>query len=288
MLLASATALLLGAAVATADTGADRTLALSAFGSFLLLVVLGGLWARRSRVEPSDAAAERAATATQIARELRDPLLSIKGLSASGIRLYDEMNDEGRREFFRLVDQEASRLKLAAEQIATALQIDADRLEYDRREEDLGALIEEIAWQAPHGDHPMVVETEPKITVEIDRRRVGEALTNLIDNAAKFSPPDAPIEVRAYRDERGDAVIEVGDHGPGIPPDRHTEVFTRFTSWRPPGYEETPGVGVGMYIARAHVRAQGGRIGIADREDAEEGAEEHPGTTLRVILPTAR
>lgn len=276
--LAASTALLLGAALA--DGAGGRGLLLLCLASFIAFVAVGGIWAVSLRPDPNDALAERAETASKIAHELKNPLMSIKGLAGTGVRLFDSMSDEERREFFTLIDQEAGRLKTIAEQMATAMKIDADRLTYDFHEEDLGALVEEVAWNAPHGEHPMAVETEPDVTVRVDRMYFGEAITSLIDNAGKFSPPDAPIEVRVYLDEDGDALVEVADRGPGIPAEQRPQVFSKFASWRPAGYEETPGAGLGLFVARAHVLAHGGRI---DTEDRDEG-----GTMLRVTLPAER
>lgn len=277
-LFAGSTALLLGAAIAE-DTG-GRGLLLLCLVSFVAFVAVGGIWAVSLRPDPNDVLAERAETASKMAHELKNPLMSIKGLAGTGVRLYDSMSEEERREFFTLIDEEAGRLKTIAEQMATAMKIDAGRLTYDLREEDLGALVEEVAWDAPHGEHPMIVETEPDVMVRVDRAHFDEAITSLIDNASKFSPPDAPIEVRAFRDEDGDAIVEVADRGPGIPLEQRREVFRKFAAWRPAGYEETPGAGLGLFIARAHVLEHGGQIEADDRDGG--------GTMLRVTLPAQR
>lgn len=228
-------------------------------------------------VGPPQDAAQRAELMSHIAHELKNPLMSIKGLSATGARLYDSMSDEERLEFFRLVDAEATRMKSVLEATSTALQIDAGTLGYTVRDEDVGKLAEEVAWGCEIGDHAMVVEAEKGLVAKIDRIRYAETLANLIDNAAKFSPPDAPIEVRAYRGATGDVVVEVADRGPGIPSEQREAVFERYSHWRPAGYEETPGAGLGLFIARAHVLAQSGRLDIED--------EPERGTMLRVTLP---
>jgi signal transduction histidine kinase len=277
---AAATAVLLGAATAEVGSGSARSLlrwALLAFGG---VVVAGSLWATSRRRGPNDNVVERAETATRLSHELKNPLMSIKGLASTGARLYDQMDDDERRDFFRLIDEEAARLKRVAEQAATALRVDADQVVYDLREEDLGALVEEVAWATPHGEHPMTVETTPDVLIEVDRRHLSEAVAALIDNAAKFSPPDAPIEVRSLRDDDGDAVIEVADRGPGVPPDRLEAVFERFGRWRPPGYEETSGAGLGLFLSRSHVAAHGGRLDLLERDDG--------GSILRVTLPDGR
>lgn len=211
------------------------------------------------------------------AHELRNPLMSIRGLATTGIRLYESMSDEERLEFLRLIDREAARLSSVTEQIATALAIAAGKLRYSIRPEQLGKLVEEVAWDGPRGEHPMLVEADADLVAACDRARVLEVLGSLLDNAAKFSPPDAPIEVRAYRGADGSAVVEVADRGPGIPPEEREHVFERFARWRPPGYEATPGAGLGLFISRAHMEAQGGRIEVDD--------EAGRGTILRFSLP---
>jgi signal transduction histidine kinase len=136
-----------------------------------------------------------------------------------------------------------------------------------------------VVERTPHGEHPLTIDAEDGLVASIDRARIGEVLAELVDNASKFSPPDAPILVRVRRDD-GRALIEVEDRGPGIPEGRRDEVFERFCHLRPPGYEEVPGSGLGLFISRAHVAAHGGRIVVNDAPG--DGAV---GTMLRVELP---
>jgi signal transduction histidine kinase len=123
----------------------------------------------------------------------------------------------------------------------------------------------------------MSIETDPGIVVHADRRYLTEVIGNIVDNAAKFSPPDAPIDVTVRRRGARSAVIEISDRGPGIPQERTEQVFERFGSWRPAGYEETPGAGLGLFLARAHVLAHDGRVDVSAREEG--------GTILRITLP---
>jgi len=275
---AAAAATLLGVAVARVDGEADRALLVAAIVALAIVVVAGGTWAVTLLRRSADPLAERAETASKLSHELKNPLMAIKGLASTGARMFDQLEDEERREFFTLIDDEAARLKRVVEQSATALKVDARRVVYDLRDEDLGTLVEEAAWGTPHGEHPMTVETEPGIDVRADRMHLSEAIGNLVENAAKFSPPDAPIDVVVRRDEDGAAVVEVLDRGPGIPLERWGQVFERFGAWRPAGYEETPGAGLGLFLTRAHVTAHDGQVEVAERDDG--------GTILRVTLPT--
>ncbi len=241
------------------------------------------LWMRRGRRAPAphpapaiDPLAGRAELISKIAHELKNPIMAVKGLASTGSRLYPSLDDEERHDLFRLIDAEAARLKLVAEEASTALKIDARTLAYDLVQADIGAAVEQAAWRTPVGDHPISVSSEPGLAARVDPLRLAEIVTHLVDNAARFSPPGSPIEVRAAG-APGGVAIEVRDHGPGIPDERKPAVFERYGTWRPPGYEEVPGAGLGLFIARAHVEAHGGRIDI---EDADAG-----GTILRVWLP---
>jgi len=251
---------------------------LGAGAGLLASAVVAFVWARtRRRPGTVEDPGRRADLTSKIGHELKNPVMSVKGLASSGIRLYPSMSGDERLEFFRLIDVEANRLKLIADEISTALRIDAGQISYHVRDEDLGALVQEVAWRSPSGQHAMVVEVEDGLTAPLDRTRLSEVIVHLLDNASKFSPPDAPIEVRAYRSPEGDAVVEVADRGPGIPAEHREDVFGEFTEWRPPGYEETPGAGLGLFICRAHLKAMAGRIDIEDERDR--------GTMLRVTLP---
>jgi len=230
--------------------------------------------------EHSDAGIEALAeTASMVAHELRNPIAAIRGLTATATRMYERLSDEERREFLAMIEQEARRLSRIAETASTALKLSAGSLRFDPRPASLSKLVRDVVEETATGDHPLVVETGEGVEAAFDEGRIGEAVGHVVDNAARFSPPDAPIEVRVFAEGAG-LVIEVGDGGPGIPPERREEVFDRFARHRPAGYEEVGGSGLGLHIARAHVEEHGGRITIEDRPDG--------GTILRIVLPATR
>jgi two-component system sensor histidine kinase KdpD len=99
----------------------------------------------------------------------------------------------------------------------------------------------------------------------------------VIDNAAKFSPTGTRILVRMRSDD-GVTAVEVIDQGPGVPSERRNEVFSKFTTWRPPGYEDRPGSGLGLFICQGLLRELEGDASFADRSDG--------GTMLRIRLRT--
>ena len=125
-------------------------------------------------------------------------------------------------------------------------------------------------------DHPLEIEVEDALLrVVADRASLQHVLMNLVVNATKFSPPEAPIAIDVRRD--GDDVsISVTDHGVGIPPDKRDRIFEKFVRLQDGGV----GVGLGLFICRALVETMGGTIWI---DDAEGG-----GARVSFSLPVAR
>jgi signal transduction histidine kinase len=221
----------------------------------------------------SEDAAELVAT---LSHEIRAPVSTIRGLVATTLAHYDGLNDGERREFLELIRQEAERLERTVEQVAAALKLDAGSIRWDRRPRDVGALVRETVEAEDLGAHPVEVDLEDGVRASVDATQLSFAVRQLLDNAATFSPPDAPISVRVRRDG-DDAAIEVADGGPGIPPEHREAVFDRFAGWRPEGYEDRPGSGLGLHLCRAIARAHGGDASIADLPSG--------GTMLTVRFP---
>jgi two-component system sensor histidine kinase KdpD len=220
-----------------------------------------------------DEAAELVATLTH---EIRAPVSTIRGLVATTLTHYDGLNDGERREFLELIRHEAQRLERTVEQIAAALKQDAGRVRWDRRPHDVGELVRATVEEQDPGAHPIQFEIEDGVRASVDATQLPFAVGQLFDNAVRFSPPDAPISVRVHR-EGDDVAIDVIDRGPGIPADQREAVFARFAAWRPEGYEDRPGTGLGLYLCRAIARAHGGDASIVDARTE--------GTMLTVRLP---
>ena len=213
---------------------------------------------------------------SKLSHEVRGPVSTLRGLVGTTLAHYDRLNDDERREFLNLIKHDADRLERTVEQVALALKLDAGSLRFDIRRQDLGAIVREAAQTAEVGDHPLEIDAANPVEAPVDGGLIATVVRQLIDNAATFSPPDSSITI-GLRRNGGDALIEVTDRGPGVPPDKRDSVFERFADWRPPDYEDRPGAGLGLFISRAVARAHGGEASIAD------GPAE--GTMLVVRLP---
>ncbi|HET6792249.1 MAG TPA: ATP-binding protein [Actinomycetota bacterium] len=220
--------------------------------------------------------AERATLVAKLTHEIRGPVSTIRGLAGTTLAHYDRLDDGERREFLELIRHEADRLERTVEQVALALKLDAGTLRFDIRTQDLGGIVRGAADAAETGDHPLEVQTDEQVEAPVDGIHVAFVVRQLLENAAIFSPTGSPISVR-LTSEGDHALIHVVDRGPGIPEEERDGVFERFAGWRPIGYEDRPGTGLGLFICRAIVEEHGGEASIVD------GPTE--GTMLVVRLP---
>ncbi len=233
--------------------------------------------ARRATDRAQEVMGGRAEIAAMISHEVRGPVSTIRGLAGTALSHYDRLTDDERRELLDLIQQESRRLLATVTQASTALKVDAATVSYDIRAHDLGAAVREGIAAADVGAHPVEVDVaEGGGEVDFDLRWIIEAVRQLVDNAAKFSPSEAPIRV-ATRIENGGATIEVVDRGPGIPPERRDDVFDKYPNWRPDGYEQASGSGLGLFLVRGIVDAHKGEVRIVDVPGG--------GTMLRVRIP---
>ena len=226
---------------------------------------------------PEEDAKARAELVSMIAHELRGPITTIKGIAATSRTHFGALSDDDKLEFIDLIEQESARMLEIVDEASLAMKLAARVLPMQAGAADLAAVVREgIGAGGLDPDREVELELD-EITIDgCDRTRLVEVVRQVVQNAHVFSPPGEPIVVTLRR-EGNDAIVEVTDRGPGIPEDRREQVFTTFPNWRPTGYEEVPGTGLGLFISRTLVAEHRGRMSV---ETAPGG-----GTMLRIRLP---
>ncbi len=227
----------------------------------------------------ADDPGKRAELVSTISHELRGPISTIKGLAATSRSFYDQLPDGEKREFLELIEQEADRMLEIVSEASLAMKLSARVLPLQHGPADLAEIVREGVEAAGLDDDRRVDLELADVSVEGDRTRLVEVVRQVVRNAAQYSPPDRPVEVTLTR-EGDDAVLTIVDHGPGIPEERREQVFTTFPNWRPAGYEEVQGTGLGLFISKGLVAEHQGEMSV---EDAPGG-----GTMLRIRLPAGR
>jgi two-component system sensor histidine kinase KdpD len=231
--------------------------------------------AERARVE-ADVNRARAALYSSVSHDLRTPLASITAAVTSLLDDEATLGEGDRRELMETIRQEAARLNRLVGNLLHLSRIRAGGVVPARTPTDISEVIEGVvARLRPTLQHHRVrlVLRENLPEVPLDVMLIDQALTNLLENAARFSPQGSEIAVFATT-WGGDMQIRVSDQGPGIPVEERERVFEPFV--RSDGASRS-GTGLGLAIARAIVEAHGGRIRV---EGAPTG-----GTSMTIRLP---
>jgi two-component system, OmpR family, sensor histidine kinase SenX3 len=231
---------------------------------------------RRTTDRADEILGGRAEIASVIAHDVRSPVSSIKSIAASTIANYERLDDARRLEFVGMIDREAQLVLDVVHQMSVALKVDAGSLELVRRPMALAAVVRQAVDDAATNGRTIDVEPAPGLEANVDAKWLTEAIRQGIDNAVAFSPEGTAIRI-AVEGSDGNVAIAIEDEGPGIPPEKREELFGRSARWRPPGYEDASGSGLGLFICRGIVREHGGEVTI----DGAPGR----GTILRISLP---
>jgi len=197
-----------------------------------------------------------------VSHELRTPLTSIKGfvetLLAGALR--DEQNS---RRFLEIIEAETNRLTKLVDDLLELSRLESKGVTFRLQPVDLGELCRAlVARQQPRAERAGVELTcsaEPDAVVLADPDRVEQVLTNLVDNALKFTPEGGRIHVQVGR-QGSEVWVSVADTGRGIPPDDLPHVFERFYRADRSRTRTSGGSGLGLAIAKHLVEMQGGRI----------------------------
>src|SRR6266511_2327190 len=236
--------------------------------------------AERERARAQAAAEAMLAT---VSHELRAPLTVVLGSLDTLTTRDGALDAEQRRELVAMAARQGERLKRLVEQL-----LEAARLEQAELGPASVSVIDAVkvareaerATELGHPGRKVRLDAGRTLPVRAAPETLLQVLTNLLDNAAKYSPAGTPIRLQARR-RGGQAVIAVIDAGPGIPPGQRERIFERFTQLESSDGRRGEGAGLGLYIARKLARSLGGDLVLC------EPPPRTPGTRFELRLPLA-
>ena len=234
---------------------------------------------RRTVEELRRLSALRADFVSLVSHELRSPLASVIGSARTLQARWRELAPEHRDAFLAVIADETSRLATLIGDVLDTSRIEAGTFAYTFRDVDVGALVHETVAAAALGQDEVRLDAavrDPLPRVRGDADRLRQVLTNLIDNAVKYSPPGGEVRVDAYANSHA-VLVQVSDSGPGIASADQRLIFEKFG--RVTGTDAKPGTGLGLFIARSIAEAHGGTIEVRSAPGR--------GATFTVALPAA-
>lgn len=216
------------------------------------------------------------------AHELRTPLATIKAYSET-LSLDENIDTERQKEFYNVINSEATRLARLIEDLLNVSSMEAGALSAAREEVDVGRLIDDVIAKA----RPMMEQKGldfqtllpqkwPK--AHLDKDKVATSLVNVLGNAAKYSPSGGRVVFQMTVDERN-MTLAVEDTGIGISAEELPNIATKFFRSSDSRVREQPGSGLGLALVKEVARLHGGAMDIRSEIDQ--------GTTVKITLPLA-
>jgi len=279
-------------------------IAFSAFsilaGSFYALSALGREW-RFARLKSEFVA--------HLSHDLRRPLTSIQMFSEM-LKEGHVPSEEKKQEYYNIISNESDKLTHLANNVLDFSRVERGRIRYHFEPMDITAIVRDTVDRFKtymlDAGRPVALAMDPCPPVKVDVHTMTQAVMNLLTNAAKYSPAGAGIEVNVKVESRKEkvesrnvkaeksrilstlysllstscrpkVVIEVIDHGYGVPASEHKKIFQKFYRVSKPYVSQIEGSGLGLTLVQYTVEAHGGRVKV----ESEEGK----GSKFSIVLP---
>jgi heavy metal sensor kinase len=212
--------------------------------------------------------------------ELRTPLAVLRGIGEAAVAArrspaeYEEVIGSMLEEVDRMTNLVDTLLRLSHG--------DAGAIRLSREALDLGPIVREVAASlgilAEERNQTLMLDITDGVVVRVDRLVLREAVTNVLDNAIKYSPERSTVVIQV-KWSGGQAMLAIGDEGPGVPPEHRERIFHRFFRVDAARSRDRGGAGLGLAIAKWAVEIHGGEIVVAPRPEG--------GSEFRILLPSA-
>lgn len=221
----------------------------------------------------------KSALLSSVSHEFRTPLTVLKASFANLVDEHGQVVPGALEEFLLAANEDVDYLSHLVENLLNMSQIEAGALALNLEWQPIEDLLEGPLrrLQGELGTRIVALDVPDSLpAVQVDGVHIQQVLTNLLDNAVKYSPVGSPLRVEA-RVEGEEMVVRVVNEGEGIPPGELTKVFERFHRLKAEGRRPVRGSGLGLAICRGLVEAHGGRIWA----ESSQGK----GTTIIFTLP---
>lgn len=213
---------------------------------------------------------------SMVSHELRTPLTSIRGFTQTLRRSWHRLSEERREKYLDIVERQAHRQQLLIDDLLTTSQIMAGRLRVEPVAVEVSATVTAVVEELSIPEDHCRILGRPGLHAHVDPLHLHQAVSNLLSNAVKYGSP--PYEVHLSR-EGELLVMQIRDHGPGVPERYREELYEPFSRGSEGGDGASGGVGLGLAIVRKLVIVNGGSVTYR--------ADVGPGACFEIRFPAA-
>lgn len=215
-----------------------------------------------------------------VSHELRTPLTSIRGFAQTMLSSWDALDDENKKKFLHIIEQQSNRLINLVENMLSVNKLQSFKDKLIFKSANSTTLIEPIIQIIKHQypNHEFLTEFNSKVPpIFVDTNKFQQIMTNLIENAAKYSNAETTIKVKTDFSPYPDYIsIKVIDEGIGIKSEDVEKIFTKFSRLDNPLTRKVQGSGLGLYITKILVEKMNGKINVESNDN---------GTTFELLIP---
>jgi two-component system sensor histidine kinase KdpD len=224
----------------------------------------------------------RSALLTSISHDLKTPLAAIIGAAGTLKSFPSELTDQGKIELLSTIVDESERLNRFIANLLDMTKLEAGSIKPNAARHDVNEVVGSVLERASKilARHNVEVDTAADLPMlDLDPVLFEQALFNLLDNAAKYSPPDTKIRIEAWQKD-STVKLAVSDEGPGIPAHEIDRIFEKFHRADKQDQVQA-GTGLGLAISRGFIEAMGGSLVAGNRSD-------RPGAVFTIAMPVPK
>ncbi len=203
-----------------------------------------------------------------VSHELRTPLTSIRGFSQTLLNSWDKLDEESKKKFVKIIEEQSNRLINLVENILTVSKINLDKPKL--REVSVNSSIEKIVQllSQKYKEHKIVCRFNSQLpSVCLDDDKFQQIMTNLIDNACKYSANGKTVEISTSYADCDNVRIQIKDEGVGINFEDIDKIFEKFVRLENHLTSKTQGNGLGLFITKNLVESMNGQIGVKSEKN---------------------
>ncbi|MBE7712010.1 MAG: HAMP domain-containing histidine kinase [Cyanobacteria bacterium SIG31] len=196
-----------------------------------------------------------------VSHEMRTPLTSIRGFSQTLLNSWDKLDEDNKKKFVKIIEEQSNRLINLVENILTVSKINSDKPKF--KEVDVNIGIEKVVQMISqkYKEHKIVLNLNKNLpSARLDEDKFQQVMTNVIDNACKYSKPDKDVIISTSFASDDKVSIKVIDHGIGMDPMDREKIFEKFVRLENHLTSTTQGNGLGLYITKNLVETMNGTI----------------------------
>lgn len=221
-----------------------------------------------------------------VSHELRTPITSIKGFASTLLSSKQKLDEDKRQKYITIIKDQAERLSRLVEDLLAVSRLESRKLQLTIHPVKIKPIVDDIVViiQSKYNfSHKITVSLQEQVPdTWVDSDRLEQILTNLVDNAVKYSPNSDKVDIRIKQVQYGEepkpmVAVEVTDYGIGIEKDNIRKIFTKFSRLDNHLTRKTEGTGLGLYISHSLARLLGGDLTVMSGNGQ---------TTFTLYLPT--